>query len=124
MLRRFRRSRSNPSGCAGSEEADPVRVDLGRATERGDCADRVRCDEVEVTVSIWTTLPLRLAHPALVVREERDPVSDVAGDQRAVGESWLLAAPMQPDHRRVPTMLQRQIQRSGEAGTGASEMDS
>ena len=59
----------------------------------------VRGDEVEMPVDVRAALTLRLASPALVVGEEVDPVVDVGGYERPVGEARLLAAPVQPDYR-------------------------
>src|SRR5206468_8943277 len=92
VLRGLGRPWSDPPGCAGSEEPDAVRVDLRRSADRGNRADRVRRHEVEVTVNVRATLPLRLSNTALVVGEERYPIPDIRGDERAVRESRLLAA--------------------------------
>jgi len=124
MLRGLRRPRCNPSRCARSEEADAARIDRARVQDRGDSADRVRRDEIEVPVDIGAALSLRQTHPALVVGEERDPIAGVGRDERAVGQTRLLPASVQPDDRRVVAVRQRQIQRSGQASAAAGETDS
>jgi hypothetical protein len=90
-------------------------VDPGVRARRLDCADGIGRDQVEMPVDIRAALALRLTDAALVVREEGDPVLDVGGDERSVHEPRLLAAAVEPDDCRMATLLERQVDRAGEA---------
>ena len=74
-------------------------------------------------VDVRAALALRLAVPALVVGEEVDPIVDVGGYERPVGEPRLLATSVQPDDCWMPALFLRRVDRPREDSALAGETD-